>query len=128
MYFSVGDIVSADNQGNRIVGKITYRNTNDNRHWDEYRMISLADSSEWWLSIDDAYKEYSISRVVRRPNSEGMHRVDQGREVVESARASLQSAQDDLDELLRQAGSYAEAYAEAKRAVQELEDTLFEQE
>ena len=50
------------------------------------------------------------------------------REVVESARASLQSAQDDLDELLRQAGSYAEAYAEAKRAVQELEDTLFEQE
>ncbi|MBQ5311469.1 MAG: DUF4178 domain-containing protein [Oscillospiraceae bacterium] len=83
MYFSVGDIVSADNEGYRVVGKITYRNTNDNRHWDEYRVISLENGREAWLSIDDAYKEYSISRVVRRPNSDGFHVVDRGREIVE---------------------------------------------
>ena len=48
--------------------------------------------------------------------------------VLTSVQASLQSARDELDALLGQAGSYAAAYAEAKRAVQELEDELFEQE
>lgn len=78
MNFSVGDIISADNEGYRVVGIITYRNTADNNCWDEYRLIKLDNNTEAWLSIDEVFREYSISREVRRTSIDAYHKVDSG--------------------------------------------------
>lgn len=83
MIFSVGDIISIKGIEYRIVGKITYRNTSDNCRWDEYRMMAMIGGREAWLSIDDVYREYSISSVKHFVNKNGYHEVDRGREVAE---------------------------------------------
>lgn len=84
MTFSIGDVLSIEDREYRITGKITYRNSEDNCYWDEYRMFSVADNKEAWLSIDETYKEYSISFMCRKPDMTGYHEVDRGREVVMS--------------------------------------------
>ena len=84
MLFSTGDILQIDGQEYRVVGKITYRNTVDNCCWDEYRILSVMGNMEAWLSIDEVYKEYSISRVVFRADLGGYHEVDRGREIAMS--------------------------------------------
>ncbi len=89
MIFSIGDILEVDGSEYKIVGKVTYRNTVDNCCWDEYRMISTVGRKEAWLSIDETYKEYSISHVVLRANLKGFHEVDRGREVVMSASGNV---------------------------------------
>ena len=84
MRFSRGDILSVQNEGYVVVGGVTYRNMADGNCWDEYRLRKLEGSAEAWLSIDDVFREYSITMVTGsiRPSLSGYHIVDQGREVV----------------------------------------------
>ena len=84
MRFSRGDILSIQSVGYVVVGGITYRNMADGNCWDEYRVRKLETSAEAWLSIDDVFREYSITLVTgsSRPSLSGYHIVDQGREVV----------------------------------------------
>ena len=84
MRFSRGDILSIQNDGYVVVGGVTYRNMADGNCWDEYRIRKLEDKAEAWLSIDDVFREYSITAVTgsMRPSLSGYHIVDQGREVV----------------------------------------------
>ena len=84
MKFQIGDIICADGDMYRVTGRITYRNTSDGCIWDEYRLCAEADGSERWLSVDDAYKEYSISQIAHNPDRTGYHQVDQGQQVVVS--------------------------------------------
>ena len=89
MNFSVGDILSIDSEGYRVIGKIHYDDLYNNSSWDEYRVIRLEDNSEAWLSVDDTYREYSISRMVRTVNKNGYHEVDRGRQCVGYATGSV---------------------------------------
>ncbi len=91
MKFAIGDIVSVEGRGYRVIGRITYTNRNDNCSWDEYRLSDLETNQEAWLSVDDAYKEYSISAVTHgQPyNLQMYHEVDRGTEVVTSRAGSV---------------------------------------
>ena len=85
-YF-VGDQIKADGDYYTILGKITFRNKADNKTWDEYRLKSVQYSNEErWLSVDEFYNEYSISRVdptaVSLTGAMGYHQVDSGIEQV----------------------------------------------
>jgi len=83
--FNIGDIVNVDGEEYHIVGRIKYRNSSDGMCWDEYRMIPLAGYTEAWLSVDDEYKEYSISRRSSLSiSTAGYHLVDSGTETVVS--------------------------------------------
>lgn len=84
MVFSVGDVLSIEDKEYRVVGKITYRNSEDNCYWDEYRMVAVVGGKEAWLSIDETYNEYSISWMCYKPDLTGYHVVDRGREIVMS--------------------------------------------
>lgn len=83
MNFSIGDLLSIQGEPFRVVGKITYKNSAGGEYWDEYRVINEVSQIEKWLSIDDTYKEYSISVPADRDLEElGYHEVDRGRQVV----------------------------------------------
>jgi hypothetical protein len=82
--FQLGDTICADGELYQVVGRITYKNTDDNCQWDEYRLISDKDGTEHWLSVDDVYKEYSIWQMIRVPDRSGYHWSDHGTEVVVS--------------------------------------------
>ena len=70
MTFDIGDIISVENRGYRVIGRITYINRNDQCKWDEYRLSDLETNREAWLSVDTVYQEYSISQVVRSQPSD----------------------------------------------------------
>ena len=91
MTFDIGDIISVENRGYRVIGRITYINQNDQCKWDEYRLSDLETNREAWLSVDTVYQEYSISQVVRSQPSDfyRYHEVDRGTEVVVSRRGSV---------------------------------------
>lgn len=85
-YF-VGDSIKADGDYYKIIGKITYKNKGDGKTWDEYRLQSIQFSNEErWLSVDEYYKEYSLSRInpaaLSLTGSMGYHKVDSGIEMV----------------------------------------------
>ena len=90
MRFYLEDIVNVDGDKYRIVGKIKYKNNSDGMCWDEYRMFPLSGFSEAWLSIDDVYKEYSISRRAALSTSTAdYHLVDKGTEIVVSREGNV---------------------------------------
>ena len=76
--YNVGEIINADGDAYRILGKITYRNNKDRMTWDEYRLAALQYNEERWLSVDNAYNEYSLSRKSSAPDTTGFHEVDSG--------------------------------------------------
>jgi len=80
--YSVGARLRVDGQIYDVVGKVEYRNLNDNCTWFEYRLISTANRKEKWLSYDSMYGEYSISEVTGSVSTNGYHEVDRGEEVV----------------------------------------------
>ena len=82
MEYSVGDRLSIDGGTYDVVGKILYRNIGDSCTWYEYRLIETGTRKEKWLSIDDTYKEYSISECVKHADNSGYHEVDSGTEQV----------------------------------------------
>lgn len=84
MNIKVGSILKIKNYEAHVIGSITYKNTEDgNKTWTEYRL--LAGKVELWLSVDDVYKEYSISRAdnsIRGKIGPKWHEVDKGHQVV----------------------------------------------
>ncbi len=61
MEYNVGQFLKVDEVIYEIVGKIQFRNYSDNCTWFEYRLLERFGPGERWLSIDDKYREYSIS-------------------------------------------------------------------
>ena len=82
MEYSIGDTLRVDGDIYEIIGKIQYKNLKDNCNWFEYRMKATQYSEERWLSIDDTYKEYSISKAAFQVSTSGYHIVDEGAEEV----------------------------------------------
>lgn len=78
MEYQVGTTLQVDGDVYDIIGKIEYRNPADNCHWFEYRLISRAYRREKWLSMDEAYQEYSISEGRYGISTAGYHLVDSG--------------------------------------------------
>ncbi len=81
MQFSIGDRLNISGQIYDVIGKITYRNRADRCVWDEYRLISSG-GQEKWLSVDDAYQEYSLSWPAGHAPTSEYHLVDEGVQVV----------------------------------------------
>lgn len=82
--FQLGDTICADGELYQVIGRITYKNSDDSCKWDEYRLRAEKDGSEHWLSVDDVYKEYSIWQMIRVPDRSGYHWSDHGTEIVVS--------------------------------------------
>lgn len=80
--FEVADILRIEGTDYLVIGWIRYRNPHDSCEWIEYRMKRQTDNKEAWLSIDDAYHEYSISFMTHWADDRGFHVVDTGTEVV----------------------------------------------
>ncbi|WP_044931045.1 DUF4178 domain-containing protein [Butyrivibrio sp. AC2005] len=84
MNIQVGSILMISNLEARVIGWIEYKNINDGgKRWREYRLKTKF--GERWLSIDDVYKEYSLSwpdNSVRGRIGPEWHQVDKGRQVV----------------------------------------------
>jgi len=84
MDIKVGTKLNVDGLDASVIGYIEYANPADNNNrWREYRLRTP--KGERWLSIDDVYKEYSISWAAN--NVQGnigpeWHKVDEGRQVV----------------------------------------------
>lgn len=82
MEYQVGDILRIDGELYKVLGKIQYRNTEDNCRWMEYRLKKLEGGDEFWLSVDEAYDEFSLSHAVKHTPLDGYHQVDSGTEEV----------------------------------------------
>ena len=84
MNIRVGSKLKVDGAEYKVIGYIVYRNPADNgKRWTEYRLQGR--NGERWLSIDDDYKEYSISwPYSNRKGTIGPEwkKVDEGRQVV----------------------------------------------
>ncbi len=87
MFYRVGTLLSINGMDGKVIGYITYENPDDGyKAWTEYRLKT--DSGECWLSCDDVYNEYSISRPandVRGRIGPEWHKVDEGNQVVRAA-------------------------------------------
>ncbi len=70
----------------KVVGFIEYANINDGyKRWKEYRLST--NKGEFWLSVDDVYREYSMSfpaNNIRGNIGPEWHKVDEGTQVVVS--------------------------------------------
>lgn len=83
MEYNVGQFLKVDEVIYEVIGKIQFRNYSDNCTWFEYRLLERFGPGERWLSIDDKYREYSISWTAGELSLDGYHQVDKGiREVV----------------------------------------------
>lgn len=86
MIYKVGTVLSINGKEYKVIGYIEYANSDDNNNrWIEYRM--RGSEGECWLSIDDVYKEYSLSwpnNTIRGNIGPEWHEVDRGTEVVKS--------------------------------------------
>lgn len=84
MDIKVGSILNVDGLEAHVIGWIRYKNTHDgNKTWTEYRLKT--NKGERWLSIDEVYKEYSISwpaNGIRGKVGPEWHEVDKGHQVV----------------------------------------------
>jgi hypothetical protein len=91
--FYVNETIMADGDYYNILGKITYQNKADGKTWDEYRLRSTAFANEErWLSVDNAYNEFSLSKINPFASTMGYHLVDSG-----SARAVAVSGDVDVE-------------------------------
>ncbi len=85
MNYNVGDILRVDGDDFRVLGKIVFDGM-----WVEYRLLSQVGNQERWLSIDEQYREYSISRKADHSVSfAGYHVVDEGTERVVHAEGNV---------------------------------------
>lgn len=108
--FQLGDTICADGELYQVIGRITYKNSDDSCKWDEYRLRAEKDNSEHWLSVDEVYKEYSIWEMIRVPDRSGYHWSDHGTEIVVSCegdvdvergdRAEFTEYEDETEELI----------------------------
>lgn len=82
MEYTIGTILRIEGNTYVVIGKIKYKNRNDGLKWFEYRLKNKKTGEEVWLSSDEYYREYSISKVVRNVDISGYHIVDRGTEEV----------------------------------------------
>ena len=86
MEYRVGTKLKIRDLNCKVIGYIEYANTQDGgKRWTEYRL--LTDKGEFWLSVDDEYKEYSMSFAANNVYGNigpEWHKVDQGQQVVKS--------------------------------------------
>ena len=81
--YYIGETIKADGDQYRITGKIIYRNPADGQTWEEYKMTAINfNQEERWLSIDNSYKEYSLSKINPYADTSGYHQVDAGTQEV----------------------------------------------
>lgn len=92
----VGDKLWVDGDNYVVVGKVCYRNKMDSQNWVEYRIFHEGTHTEKWLSVDEAYHEYSISWVTRNASLDGFHQVDSGTEIVIAAWGNVDVEHGDL--------------------------------
>lgn len=68
----------------KVIGSITYKNSNDNSNrWVDYRLKT--NLGERWLSVDNTYKEYSISEPSEMQGNQignEWKKVDEGNQIV----------------------------------------------
>ena len=84
-YF-VGERIKADGDYYHVIGRITYQNKIDGKFWDEYRLrAENFHNAERWLSVDNAYNEFSLSKANPGASTFGYHVVDSGVARVTSA-------------------------------------------
>lgn len=87
MRYQIGTILNVDGIEGTVIGYIEYMNPDDNNNrWIEYR-LNVKGGGEQWLSIDDVYEEYSISKpanYIRGNIGPEWHEVDSGHQVVVS--------------------------------------------
>ena len=60
MEYNVGDILKVDGRRYKILGKLQYKNVDDNCRWMEYRLKPVDGGGEFWLSVDEVYDEYAL--------------------------------------------------------------------
>lgn len=89
MEYYIGDTLQISGNFYQVLGKVRYQNLSDSCCWDEYRLLNSGTGREYWLSVDNVYKEYSISEVVPRVSMDGFHLVDEGTEKVVGAWGSV---------------------------------------
>lgn len=77
MDYFVGDRLCIGGVIYNIVGKIRYKNLQDDENWTEYRLLDPS-RHEKWLSVDSVFREYSISWVSPRADRSAYHLVDSG--------------------------------------------------
>ncbi|MCR4690004.1 MAG: DUF4178 domain-containing protein [Lachnospiraceae bacterium] len=86
MDIRVGTKLRVDGIDAKVIGFIEYANPQDrNNRWKEYRLST--NQGERWLSIDEVYKEYSISKPENKVGGNigpEWKKVDEGRQVVVS--------------------------------------------
>ncbi|MBO4864863.1 MAG: DUF4178 domain-containing protein [Eubacterium sp.] len=83
-YF-INERIKADGDYYLVIGRITFLNLADGKSWDEYRLrAENFNNAERWLSVDNAYNEYSLSKINPTASTLGYHIVDQGRARVTS--------------------------------------------
>ena len=87
MNIQVGTKLRLDGLEGKVIGLIEYENRMDHgNRWTEYRVSTK--KGERWLSVDEVYKEYSVSWAandVRGNIGPEWHKVDEGTQVVVSA-------------------------------------------
>jgi len=91
MNLRVGSLLKIGEITGKVIGLIEYANPNDNnKRWTDYRLKT--NMGERWLSIDNEYKEYSLSwadNSIRGNIGPEWHKVDQGRQIVKRAEGDV---------------------------------------
>ncbi len=82
MEYSVGDTLRVDGDIYDVIGKIQYKNQKDGCYWFEYLLDAREFNTQRWLSIDDVYREYTLSKPAFNVSTFGYHKVDEGVEEV----------------------------------------------
>lgn len=84
MSYQIGTLLRINGLDAKVIGYIRYENLQDlGKEWTEYRLQTR--EGEQWLSCDDFYQEYSISRPaneIRGQIGPEWHKVDEGTQIV----------------------------------------------
>lgn len=89
MNFEIGEKLRVDGDIYEVMGSITYRNQKDYSTWTEYKLYSHVYNQERWLSYDQEFREYSLSKAAPNASTFGYHEVDRGVQEVIGVQGSV---------------------------------------
>lgn len=80
--YKIGTELKIEDKKYKVIGYIVYKNPADGCQWIDYRLQS--GSSEFWLSVDEHYGEYSLSWPANSGGNIGPEwkKVDEGEQIV----------------------------------------------
>lgn len=80
--YGIGTVLKIEDKSYKVIGYIVYKNPADGCSWIDYRLKS--GNSEFWLSVDEHYGEYSLSWPANSGGTIGPEwkKVDEGEQVV----------------------------------------------